>query len=89
LDPLGKGYYIGYSQRIAEKGLVQQDYLRHKFELNNETLRNSRQRAILSSSIGELQVSNSRLAGILQEQGLEQRLQDEEYLEFRRRRHLY
>lgn len=28
LDPLGKGYYIGYSQRIAEKNMIQQDYLR-------------------------------------------------------------
>lgn len=35
LDPMGKGYYIGYSQRVEEKNMIQQDYIRQKFELNN------------------------------------------------------
>lgn len=30
LDPLSRGYYIGYSQRVAEKHLVQQDYFKRR-----------------------------------------------------------
>ncbi len=42
LDPFGKGYYIGYSQRVAEKNAIQQDYIKQKLLINNEAVRNSR-----------------------------------------------
>lgn len=30
LDPLAKGYYIGYAQRMAEKDLIHRDYMKQK-----------------------------------------------------------
>ena len=35
LDPLGKGYYIGYSQRIEEKHVIQKDFLQKRIELKH------------------------------------------------------
>lgn len=40
-DPLRKGYYINYSQRIIEKQNLHDCYLSKKMHLQAETMRNS------------------------------------------------
>jgi len=89
LDPLARGYYIGYSQRVAEKHLLQQDYLRRRIELKTDEARNTKDRVILASTISDLQDSNERLAGIIHQQTLERRLQEEELLAYKLRRSLF
>jgi len=89
LDPLARGYYIGYSQRVAEKHLLQQDYLRRRIELKTDEARNTKDRVILASTISDLQGSNERLAGIIHQQTLERRLQEKERLAYKLCRSLF
>jgi hypothetical protein len=88
LDPLGKGYYIGYSQRVAEKHLVHQGYLRSKLEAKQSQISSEREHFMLRDSIIVLQESNSRLARTISMQEEEQRLREEELLACRLRRRL-
>ena len=68
LDPLGKGYYIGYSQRVEEKHALQQDYLRKRIELKHEQAKNYQDHVEKVNTIAHLQESNHRMAGLLEQQ---------------------
>ena len=88
LDPLSKGYYIGYSQRVAEKHVIQQDYFKKRVELKNEQAKNATEQLMLENSIAHLSESNRRLSGYLEQQSAEKRLFEEELLAYRLRRNI-
>ena len=71
IDPLGRGFYIGYSQRVTEKKLLQQDYHQQKLLLTSEMHRNAENRVAIGNDIETLRRSNENLSQLTREQDLE------------------